>query len=465
MADIHKLQQPSISGRIGTGLGNYLAESIPKEVERSRLSSGLKELNQKKNLTPFERFSELLAVPGLANNPQALESASRLLEKQSLGNAYANINTGGGDSGDFNQQPGTIAPENLSRQPQQQPQVSRGQIQQTPHVKAGEPLGTSQINPTNTTVEKYVPVLPWSAQRVQREVGKFLKNNPQLVQENPEGARKQAEAYVADLEKRYLEMPAAERAIADHKEHVRNVIENKYENSVAEKLQKKAGKPGEREIYKDISGEQFNDLKRGLENDLSNNPEESENDIINDWSDRALKLAKTNARLQTLSAKGTLERAFENEPTYKKLLEFRDAYADANSSETYYNKLIAKQSDGGMELSPQAAASIAYKTSPQATSFIKSKQNHKMLSSPRGSGKLATELLDHISGDDSVLALAYYFKDHYPNFSDAYFFDALRENRDRLSPKQQDELQTGASNLIPNWADIVIMPATAGRLK
>src|SRR5579864_5803044 len=80
--------QPSIFGRLGQGLGQGLAESIPKEVERNRLSSGLKDLGEQKGLTPFQQFSRLASTPGIT--PQMIQSGSDLLRQQSYLDALKN---------------------------------------------------------------------------------------------------------------------------------------------------------------------------------------------------------------------------------------------------------------------------------------------------------------------------------------------------------------------------------------
>jgi hypothetical protein len=77
-----KIKQGNIFGRIGTGVGKGLAEQLPKEIERGRLASGLKELGNQKGLTPFQQFSSLASLPGVT--PQMIQSGSDLLRQQAI---------------------------------------------------------------------------------------------------------------------------------------------------------------------------------------------------------------------------------------------------------------------------------------------------------------------------------------------------------------------------------------------
>lgn len=79
----YSIKPGSIFGRIGTGVGKGLAEQLPKEIERQRLSAGLKELGNQEGLSPFQQFSQLAAIPGIT--PQMIQSGSELLKQQGVG--------------------------------------------------------------------------------------------------------------------------------------------------------------------------------------------------------------------------------------------------------------------------------------------------------------------------------------------------------------------------------------------
>lgn len=82
-----EIKQSNIFGRVGQNLGKSLAEMAPKESERYSLSQGLKQLGEKKGLTPFEQFSELSSIRGIT--PQMVQSGSELLKQQARGEALS----------------------------------------------------------------------------------------------------------------------------------------------------------------------------------------------------------------------------------------------------------------------------------------------------------------------------------------------------------------------------------------
>jgi hypothetical protein len=71
----------NIFGRLGKGIGKGLSEQVPKEIERLRLSAGLKKFEKEsKGLTPVQQFTRLAAIPGIT--PEHLYTLSPLLRQQ-----------------------------------------------------------------------------------------------------------------------------------------------------------------------------------------------------------------------------------------------------------------------------------------------------------------------------------------------------------------------------------------------
>jgi hypothetical protein len=78
----YEVKQGNIFGRIGKGIGQGLNEQLPKEIERSRLSSGLKKLSARaktEKLNPFDIFAEAAGTPGVT--PQHLYTMSPILNQ------------------------------------------------------------------------------------------------------------------------------------------------------------------------------------------------------------------------------------------------------------------------------------------------------------------------------------------------------------------------------------------------
>jgi len=67
----YQVKQGNIFGRLGSGIGQGLAEQLPKEIERSRLAQGLEDLSQQQGLSPTQKFAKLAAIPGVT--PQMIQ--------------------------------------------------------------------------------------------------------------------------------------------------------------------------------------------------------------------------------------------------------------------------------------------------------------------------------------------------------------------------------------------------------
>lgn len=83
------IKQGDLFGRIGEGLGQGLAQQLPQEIERGRLAAGLKELENQRDLTPFQQFSRLASIPGIT--PQMIQSGSELLRQQGIAQGFRNV--------------------------------------------------------------------------------------------------------------------------------------------------------------------------------------------------------------------------------------------------------------------------------------------------------------------------------------------------------------------------------------
>lgn len=77
----YEVKQPNIFGRIGSGIGQGLAEQFPKEMERGRLSQGLQNFEKESgNLTPLQQYTRLAAIPGIT--PQMIQALPEVLKQQ-----------------------------------------------------------------------------------------------------------------------------------------------------------------------------------------------------------------------------------------------------------------------------------------------------------------------------------------------------------------------------------------------
>lgn len=159
----YEVKPSSIFGRIGTELGKGLAESIPKEAERTRLSSGLKEL-EGQNLNPQQYFSRALSIPGLIDRPQVVQSLGQLAKQQTQAQALNKIN---------------------------QPVPNPFKQQQPPgaNPNSGIPSLTKE-EPLSKIQEGYIPP---TQDEIFRAAGEMYDKNPGLFENDPQKAIESAE--------------------------------------------------------------------------------------------------------------------------------------------------------------------------------------------------------------------------------------------------------------------------------
>ncbi len=449
-----KISQGNIFGRIGTGIGQGLAEQIPKEIERGRLASGLKELGTKKDLTPFQRYAELISIPGIT--PQAIESGSRLLEKEALQNSYRNI------SGNYQKDvPGTDL-SNVDLGEKNAPVETLSRRQKSNQGLISSISQKPEINPQNPLSEKFTPRKPWSPER---------KNSRRLDLLQSGFTIDQTEPILADEEARYLALPAAEQAIYDRDEAIKEGVENKFEKQLADKLQKGVGEAGSRPLYGDITGDQLQSFKKNIEEDLRSNPNLSVDKAIDKWTSKALELAKTKVDVKNLGSKGNFDKFTKASQIRRSLENYGEIFRESGNEEEYFNLLQQLDKEGnGFGLSPQSAAYFSYPRSDKVNSDLETFPDIERISlvaGPSESIKLAKKLLKSMNSSDNPLAIAKYMKDKNPYFDTQSFFDELSssENLKKLNDMQRRMVSKGVEDWTPNWGDISVLPVNKGRLK
>jgi len=443
----YSVSQGSVSGRIGSAIGKGLAESIPKEVERGRLAAGLKELSGRTDLTPFQQFAELSSIPGIT--PQAIQSGTELLKTQGQRNNYRNSGGQGvtqGISANRNGQQNQLNKidfANLGQRKNVNPQSNNQE----------EPSGESQIlqNPLN---DKFVPANPWNAQERDAEISKVWDQHPNLT--FPEVSQ-----IVSDNEQRYLKAPEVYREQQDYLEGVRQKVNSEIESQLKNKLQK-TDLTG---IWGDTTGESLNNIQRGALKDLAENPKANVADIANTWTNRALEWAKSKNELESEAARGILDKINpkKKEDLLNKLKTYSKHAKEFGASEEYYRKLKKD-----FDLSPQAAASIAWPLSKQAKEYTSKVKTYPALLSQfnpaasfENARKYGSQIGEYLTRNDSLLSIARAFQEKDPSFDQSAFFQTIRENQDQLglTPLQKRELEKGERDIFPNWGDLFLFPA------
>lgn len=450
----YTVKSGDIFGRVGSGLGSGLAEQLPQEVDRNRLSKGLQEIDNNKNLTPLQRFGKYLTLPGLT--PQGLQGLTELSKQQAVRQAYS------GDKGnpEIGQNP---EPQNSNAPSQQQDFRNVGFLEKEGignRKTTMASVNNQGINPTNPANPAGAPREQWSPAQRDADISRVLEKNPYAT-------LAEAREISANNEARYLAQPEAFQKQQDYFEGQRDKAYAELDRQLETKLQKEGG-----DVYKDITGENKVKLQRLIERDLIENPKESLSDIVNKRTNQAVEFAKTKKNLNVLANRDILDKIFKQGQTLDKLKEYSKIYKDMGAEQEFFDFLSMKEVPAqynkkgelvsparkGMNMSPQGAALIAYPLSKSVSSYTdKIKPSLGFVNS----AKYAIDLEDKLTGSDSLLAIAKTFRDKDPTFNQNEFFNQIRQDQDRLrlNDRQRRELAEGEGDITPDWGDIWILPS------
>lgn len=462
------IKNANIWGRIGSGVGQGLAEQLPKEMEHQRLRSGLKELASKSGqLSPEEYMAEAGGIYGIS--PQMIQSMGELAKMQRKGAAFQQA---AGKATDRQTQAKNINEQFESQiasnepMPKRQPaNLQKASFAYTPKALSNreaqanenvgrEEFGQPQVAPRNPLNEELRPFVPWTPQQRNMKIAEYVSSGF-----TPD----QAVELARDDESRERAGTESIRNWQSELEGRQDQLQKKLKSDVEQKLQKS----GEG-VYKDISGDMLKNLARGAERDLRLDPNASPSDVAQKWSNKALELARTNNDFQTLARTTGIESYLKGNETYDKLKTYSKIYKDADNSYEYYKNLQSE-----FDFSPQAAAEIAYGISPKIEKTLNDYKKIAPKSGNLGSSygfnfersaapemKVASDVIKNIQHNDSILAIAYKLKKQNSFFNEKAFFDQLRfEMEDsNLNDRQKQEIAVGESGWGFKWGDIFVMP-------
>ena len=460
-----KISRGSILGRIGTGIGEGLAEQLPKEVDRHRLSSGLKQFEQDSaGLSPMQQVTRLASIPGALEHPQLIQSLAELSKQQQIRDAYRNTKRASEPytptqdiaasprpkDFQFGEIPGrfTKSPQNNQQNNQQQPQTIPSDMPRAEEAKEN-PAAASE-NPLSA---EFIPPSPWTNVNQEQAINEaFDRGIARTFDE--------ASAYANNQKQIYENSPEAYRKQLDYKRGVDERVDNLFDSHMQTRLQKEG-----KETFNDLTGDLQLNLKKLARNSVSTgkmNPDQA----AEYYSKKALDLVKDKGRVLRIANRDVLDRVLphKKEEALKNLMHISDTFSDLGSSEDYYNLLKTDTIDEngrqqGVGASAGRAAMIAYKPTENVKTLMRnSKISEK---NPTESTREFTQnLLQKMTPKDSFLAVARNMKDKDPNFDEYAFFDYLRENKDQYaSNKRLDrEVGEGVSDFFPNWRDIGLFP-------
>lgn len=457
------IKQADIFGRLGTGVGKGLAEQVPKEIERNRLSAGLQQLERDApGLNPQQYYTRALQVPGLIDRPQAVQSLAELARLQNQRDAY--MRSGGMEP----QSQGPAAAPGIPQNPGAKIRdmefanlsQRKGPVpanEQTPPVRANE-SGQPQIVQDNPLDEKYQPKVRWTPQQRDQRVSHYI---------NQGFTPDQSKQLASDDESRFLGTADDYQKQLDAQKAVDVEAKQKMRNQLKTKLGLIEGSASDEALLGKLSGESLSNLERGMNRDIRSKGDTSLDDVVNDWTNRGLNMSKAKTKLDNLIKTTGIEEFSKNNQAYNKLKEYQKVFQKADNLEEYYNIL---RSQAGM--SSQTAAAIAFPPNERIHSYISKFKPTSMRSGrfgpvPNADGALkdaqraAIEIGNDLSYDDSLLSIAKYMREKDPMFNQRAFFKQLSEDQDRLrlNDRQRLELAEGEnSDLVPTWSDILWLP-------
>jgi len=444
----YSVKQGNVFGRLGESLGKALSDQVPKEVERMRLSKGLQELGQQEDQTPFQQFAGLAGLPGIT--PQMIQTGGELLKNQGMRNSlFRKAGGGQGTTGAYGQELGIPSQENVPNMSPLQRQISVEQ--QTGNIPSsfaseGAKAASTQTSPQRNPLSKeLIPAKPWTPDRWNRELSDMARDFPNASFED---IKKMAQ----DKENRELAQPASEQAIDSYREDVKHKADKEFDRQFQTKVQKTGDAS-----YADLPGAMQLNVKKAMGDELIKNPNMSLDQAADKYSEIAYNNGRALNKVNEIS-----KSPFRNSPseTLNKLMSARTPFAKAGNLDTY--KSILQDDKDGFGFSPQRASHIAFKPTPQVEKYISNHKRGSTSNIEQNSRKVALDIEDILTKDDSLLSIVSHLKDKDPYFDESAAFAQWREDESKLSPRQIEELTEGVSSIFPKAADLWFFPFRTG---
>lgn len=408
-------------GRLGKGIGQGLSEQLPKEIERTRLASGLKNLEQEKNLDPMQFLTRAISIPGIT--PQAIESLGKLAQQRMKAQGLKNFGAG-------------------EERPARFPEFA----QASPNARTEEGLAPSIT--TRTPIEATLnPYIPKSFKEIQQRAAEMYNIDPGFFQHDPNQAIQAATQEDAQEQ-------SINQALQGQRTNEQNV-----QSTVTSALRDQFDKLGAKvpsNTYSDIENEAINAVKsvkdggRGL----------TEQEAMKEYGTKLDKISRDYASLDALG-KYTLMGKKPSE-TAKAIKSLQHKFAERNDLENFANELTARNG-----LSPSLAFNLAYPLSMDKsldneyqslpslnTKSYKYKSPQEIKEASRiQTKKIAPSLADKLNSVASPLSIAHELQRK--GYDPVAWLDYLRDHREKLdlTERQARELDK-ATSFVPPLNDI-----------
>jgi len=407
------IKQGNIFGRIGTEIGKGLSESIPKEVERNRLSAGLKELEKQKDLTPFQQFSRLAAIPGVT--PQMLQSGSDLLRQQARGQAL----------GKQNEPKPSPFPKRET--------APKGNESNVPSITKSQTLEDIQSGYQVPTQDE-----------IFADAGRRYEENPALYNNDPNKAIEAAETDAARNEKRYESNLKQYENLSKIQDNVRNRLKEQSGNLNVQIPD---------DVYSDVEDQAIQATKPKKEGGGGL----TEQQAIKEYGKKLNDISKNYKSLENVGSSDFIVK--DKHDIKRNLKEIREGFKARNDLENLANKYISTT-----KLSPGKAFYLAYPPSEikELNNEISRLPNAAASTSSKGNENLTFDQIDQKVRDDTLkaserlakamgkegspLAIAEELKAK--GYDPSIWFDYLNKNRGKLDLSERQGRELGIPKTI-----------------
>lgn len=414
---VQVIEQSDPFGRIGKAFGQGLAEQVPKEVDRYRLSSGLKNLEKESaNLSPLQQFTRIASIPGVT--PQMIQALPEILKQQNTRQSRSEISKSRENQENVNPQ-GVNLP-NFSNH-------SKNLNKSNNHIKIDDkeerpaPVSITTEDPLRATLRPYIPkTFPQLQDQATNMMEKFPKLHADYKDYLQDAILEDQQNQSIQTHKeanRIKELGVQDRAVKDF----RDLLTTNNVNNL----------PGE--IIADYESNVLNRVRNG----------QPEREAADAETKDALNYAKLFTDAETLGGHSYFSKA--RGITKDPLKEIQKDFKKRGGLEHLANTLTSSHN-----LPPAYSYNIAYPVSSNkktAQLIHKNKiPSHLIEDDPKAvekeSIRIADEIIKNWSNEDSPLSIALQLKSK--NFDPNVFLNRLsQENnkKDFMSSRQGREMK------------------------
>lgn len=425
------IPQPSIFGRLGTGIGQGLAEQLPKEIERARLGSSLDQLGKQQGLDPWQQYTGL--VKAAHEYPQVVQSGADILRQRGISQGFRNIAPNGASPNAQNQlgQPG-------------QQGFNQPGMQSNAQLGGDSPQkGVATVGPTQATLHPYIPK---NLQQLQGRAGQLQHEHPEIY---PTADLAMKGAVQEDQQEQ-----AINTALQGQREGEQAVQENvRSQLSALKNASNAVGVP--ENVYQEVENEALQDVRLGKKDELTAAKDARE------------KLENINREYKSLDTVGDLDYMIRDKDEIKRQLkEIRSKFKDRGDLENLADSYISKNN-----LSPGKAYYLAFDPSdikPLNNLLEKLPELNPEITTKRGFSEkrinpeeaekrtleAAPALAQAMGKEGSPLAIAEYLASK--NYDPAVWMKYVGDNRKKLDltevqGRQLDKTVNGPPTLNDMW--------------